>query len=83
MTIRHTTTNPPHYHSTHYAKRPVPKGQNFMHIKHTVTYTHTEPTIPTPYLHYTKCHKPRHKASIAMTKIMRTFNLIKPRLRWN
>ena len=41
MTIRHTTTNLPHYHSTHYAKRPVPKGQNFMHIKHTVTYTHT------------------------------------------
>ena len=41
MTIRHTTTNLPHYHSTHYAQRPVPKGQNFMHIKHTVTYTHT------------------------------------------
>ena len=41
MTIRHTTTNLPHYHSTHYVQRPVPKGHNFMHIKHTVTYTHT------------------------------------------
>ena len=58
MTIRHTTTNLPHYHSTHYTQSPVPKGHNFMHIKHTVTYTHTETTIPTPCLHYTKYHKP-------------------------